>query len=152
MSVSNIFLEAKESIDDIFGEGYAAANPLLVDRFVQQVFKSNGNVAVSASSSNSFTKTVAPIVAAALKNGELLPGLPYVEQIATKKLCRHLAGVLEVPVTHGLHMQVGRFMSSVFGARSSKLFVSNYERPHVINLPPYPEGVKIFSASTGLTA
>ena len=144
MRVSDLFAEAKRELDAIFGEGYAVANPVLVDRYVQQAFRSRGRAVEHHEDPPRFAWKFESAFAPALQNGRLASSIEFARRVDAQRLYEAVATDLGVECTHGFRVSCGRFVAHALNAELRRSNGTRYYK-----LPDLDEVVTRFRDTTG---
>ena len=156
--VMRAFEEAKYALDDLFGEGYAAANPLLVDRFVQSTLKNDRRSSTTSAldERDGVYSDFVELLSDSLNKGEIAPGVPFETTVMCETVYSAFADAMNIPRGLGFHARAGKFFAKVFGKNVKKLCSrkvrvreTNY-RPHVYRFASFDEVVRVFEDNTGV--
>ena len=150
MRVADLFIEAKNELDGIFGEGFAVANPVLVDRYVQQAFRSRGKAIGHHKTplDTSYAYDFVSTFARGLREGKLTKSLSFSEQIDCSILADAVATDLGVSDTPGFKASLGRFIKGSMGVVKRKRTVGK-ERSWYYHFPDFETVKQYFNDATG---
>ena len=149
-AIASQLIEIRDTIDTVFGEGYAAANPFLIDRLLAQEFRRGRGVINHAGSSvDRVNSAYVQIVLGPLREMTLM-GIAWGGEVSTDAVHREAAKALNVQCTAGFKTSFGRFLTTVFSLRVRKDSAGSFLRPRMYVLPPYDEAVRQFETITGV--
>lgn len=159
IKVLRAFEDAKCALDGLFGEGYAAANPLLVDRFVQSALKNDrrSDTTSAFNVSEGVYSDFIDVMASALSKGEIAPGVPFERVVFCETIYRALADAMNEPFDSMFSARAGKFIAKVFGSdvkkkkgpRNTQVATLPY-RPHIYAFTDLDTVVRVFEDNTGV--